>query len=290
MGLEIYHLCFSKFSGFKGFTNPTHIPGWSSNPALPEGFYKELSFFPCLLFLPAHPGVVCLLEWRSLTGWINKAPQWALTHLHLPGRRWNVFMGANKAIWSLLSLSPGAGAINPPAMAGWIQRGSSPLELWLWEQSSLWFMALVPAEFSLPGADSLCSWGDISDPNTTPKLSALGCFISIFKSAKGLVGGGLLVLRNEGELVLLLFLSLSPCRQKIFQASFPFLPYFCVPKAPVPPVTNFRVIEEGLFSLKVAWTPPLGKLEGYKIYIPRGEFYSLLIHFINLIQFFINFS
>ncbi|XP_062436150.1 collagen alpha-1(VII) chain-like isoform X7 [Rhea pennata] len=38
---------------------------------------------------------------------------------------------------------------------------------------------------------------------------------------------------------------------------------------PIPPVTNFRVIEEGLFSLKVAWTPPLDKLEGYKIYIPR---------------------
>ncbi|XP_054033821.1 collagen alpha-1(VII) chain-like [Dryobates pubescens] len=40
---------------------------------------------------------------------------------------------------------------------------------------------------------------------------------------------------------------------------------------PVPPVTNFRVIEEGLFSLKVAWTPPLGKLEGYKVYIPRAN-------------------
>ncbi|XP_040199257.1 collagen alpha-1(VII) chain-like isoform X5 [Rana temporaria] len=39
----------------------------------------------------------------------------------------------------------------------------------------------------------------------------------------------------------------------------------------VPPVTNFRVIEEGLFGLKVAWTPPLGKLEGYKIYIPRSN-------------------
>ncbi|XP_010186148.1 PREDICTED: collagen alpha-1(XIV) chain-like, partial [Mesitornis unicolor] len=36
-------------------------------------------------------------------------------------------------------------------------------------------------------------------------------------------------------------------------------------------ITNFRVIEEGLFSLKVAWTPPLGKLEGYKIYIPRAN-------------------
>ncbi|KAH1187770.1 hypothetical protein KIL84_020519, partial [Mauremys mutica] len=40
---------------------------------------------------------------------------------------------------------------------------------------------------------------------------------------------------------------------------------------PVPPVTNFRVIEEGLSSLKVAWTPPLGKLEGYKIYMPRSN-------------------
>ncbi|XP_038009527.1 collagen alpha-1(VII) chain-like [Motacilla alba alba] len=40
---------------------------------------------------------------------------------------------------------------------------------------------------------------------------------------------------------------------------------------PVPPVTNFRVIEEGLFSLRVAWTPPVGKLEGYKIYIPRAN-------------------
>ncbi|XP_065408801.1 collagen alpha-1(VII) chain-like isoform X5 [Chrysemys picta bellii] len=40
---------------------------------------------------------------------------------------------------------------------------------------------------------------------------------------------------------------------------------------PLPPVTNFRVIEEGLSSLKVAWTPPLGKLEGYKIYMPRSN-------------------
>uniref|UniRef100_A0ABM5GLM7 Uncharacterized protein isoform X4 n=1 Tax=Pogona vitticeps TaxID=103695 RepID=A0ABM5GLM7_9SAUR len=40
---------------------------------------------------------------------------------------------------------------------------------------------------------------------------------------------------------------------------------------PIPPVTNFRVIEEGLSSLKVAWTPPLGKLSGYKIYIPESN-------------------
>ncbi|XP_072003589.1 uncharacterized protein [Engystomops pustulosus] len=39
----------------------------------------------------------------------------------------------------------------------------------------------------------------------------------------------------------------------------------------VPAVTNFRVIEERLFGLKVAWTPPLGKLDGYKIYIPRSN-------------------
>ncbi|XP_042323752.1 collagen alpha-1(VII) chain-like [Sceloporus undulatus] len=39
----------------------------------------------------------------------------------------------------------------------------------------------------------------------------------------------------------------------------------------IPPVTNFRVIEEGLSSLRVAWTPPLGKLEGYKIYIPKSN-------------------
>lgn len=31
--------------------------------------------------------------------------------------------------------------------------------------------------------------------------------------------------------------------------------------------------------MKVAWTPPLGKLEGYKIYIPRGEFIFLGVCF-----------
>ncbi|XP_018108277.1 collagen alpha-1(VII) chain isoform X2 [Xenopus laevis] len=40
---------------------------------------------------------------------------------------------------------------------------------------------------------------------------------------------------------------------------------------PIPSVTNFRVIEEGLFSLKLAWTPSLGKLDGYKIFIPRSN-------------------
>ncbi|XP_034529729.1 collagen alpha-1(VII) chain [Notolabrus celidotus] len=42
-----------------------------------------------------------------------------------------------------------------------------------------------------------------------------------------------------------------------------------VQTTPLPQVSNFRVIEEGLFSLRVGWTPPLGKLEGFKIFIPR---------------------
>ncbi|TRY60262.1 hypothetical protein DNTS_004245 [Danionella cerebrum] len=44
----------------------------------------------------------------------------------------------------------------------------------------------------------------------------------------------------------------------------------------VPPVANFRVIEEGLFSLRLGWTPPLGKVDGYKIYIPRMDRHGLL--------------
>ncbi|KAM3588066.1 uncharacterized protein V6R79_020259 [Siganus canaliculatus] len=40
---------------------------------------------------------------------------------------------------------------------------------------------------------------------------------------------------------------------------------------PLPQVTNFRVIEEGLFSLRLGWTPPLGKLNGFKIFIPRSN-------------------
>ncbi|CAL8318406.1 unnamed protein product [Lota lota] len=40
---------------------------------------------------------------------------------------------------------------------------------------------------------------------------------------------------------------------------------------PLPQVSNFRVIEEGLFSLRMAWTPPLGKLNGFKIFIPRSN-------------------
>ncbi|XP_065145752.1 uncharacterized protein col7a1l isoform X1 [Paramisgurnus dabryanus] len=40
---------------------------------------------------------------------------------------------------------------------------------------------------------------------------------------------------------------------------------------PVPLVANFRVIEEGLFSLRLGWTLPLGKVDSYKIYIPRTD-------------------
>ncbi|KAF4079836.1 hypothetical protein AMELA_G00182860 [Ameiurus melas] len=40
---------------------------------------------------------------------------------------------------------------------------------------------------------------------------------------------------------------------------------------PVPPVANFRVIEEGLFSLRLAWTSPLGHVDMYKIFIPRPD-------------------
>ncbi|XP_048875119.1 collagen alpha-1(VII) chain isoform X1 [Brienomyrus brachyistius] len=39
----------------------------------------------------------------------------------------------------------------------------------------------------------------------------------------------------------------------------------------VPPVANFRVIEEGLSSLRLAWAVPLGKPDGYKIFIPRSS-------------------
>ncbi|KAJ3611907.1 hypothetical protein NHX12_020187 [Muraenolepis orangiensis] len=40
---------------------------------------------------------------------------------------------------------------------------------------------------------------------------------------------------------------------------------------PLPQVSNFRVIEEGLFSLRLAWTPPRGTLSGYKVFIPRSN-------------------
>ncbi|KAM9328401.1 uncharacterized protein col7a1l [Pholidichthys leucotaenia] len=44
-----------------------------------------------------------------------------------------------------------------------------------------------------------------------------------------------------------------------------------VKTTPLPLVSNFRVIEEGLFSLRLGWTPPLGKLNGFKIFIPRSS-------------------
>ncbi|KAK3517975.1 hypothetical protein QTP70_028540 [Hemibagrus guttatus] len=40
---------------------------------------------------------------------------------------------------------------------------------------------------------------------------------------------------------------------------------------PVPSVANFRVIEEGLFSLRLAWTSPPGHVDTYKIFIPRSD-------------------
>ncbi|CAB1413700.1 unnamed protein product [Pleuronectes platessa] len=40
---------------------------------------------------------------------------------------------------------------------------------------------------------------------------------------------------------------------------------------PLPQVSNFRVIEEGLFSLRLGWTPPQGKLNGFKLFIPRAN-------------------
>lgn len=52
--------------------------------------------------------------------------------------------------------------------------------------------------------------------------------------------------------------------------------------ASLPQVSNFRVIEEGLFSLRLGWTPPLGKLNGYKIFIPRCMMIQFLIIHFNL--------
>ncbi|XP_045928379.1 collagen alpha-1(VII) chain [Micropterus dolomieu] len=43
-----------------------------------------------------------------------------------------------------------------------------------------------------------------------------------------------------------------------------------VQTTPLPQVSNFRVIEQGLFSLRLGWTPPPGKLNGFKIFIPRS--------------------
>ncbi|XP_048123206.1 collagen alpha-1(VII) chain isoform X1 [Alosa alosa] len=39
----------------------------------------------------------------------------------------------------------------------------------------------------------------------------------------------------------------------------------------LPQVANFRVIEEGLFSLRLSWTPSLAKIDSYKIFIPRPD-------------------
>ncbi|KAM9704944.1 uncharacterized protein col7a1l isoform 3-T3 [Menidia menidia] len=44
-----------------------------------------------------------------------------------------------------------------------------------------------------------------------------------------------------------------------------------VKTTPLPKVSNFRVTEAGLFSLRLGWTPPLGKLNGFKIFIPRSN-------------------
>ncbi|XP_030295316.1 collagen alpha-1(VII) chain isoform X2 [Sparus aurata] len=44
-----------------------------------------------------------------------------------------------------------------------------------------------------------------------------------------------------------------------------------VQTTPLAQVSNFRVIEEGLFSLRLGWTPPLGKINGFKIFIPRSN-------------------
>ncbi|XP_037837209.1 collagen alpha-1(VII) chain isoform X2 [Kryptolebias marmoratus] len=44
-----------------------------------------------------------------------------------------------------------------------------------------------------------------------------------------------------------------------------------VKTTPLPKVSNFRVIEEGLFSLRLGWTPPFGKVIGVKIFIPRSN-------------------
>ncbi|CAG5927553.1 unnamed protein product [Menidia menidia] len=48
-------------------------------------------------------------------------------------------------------------------------------------------------------------------------------------------------------------------------------PTITVKTTPLPKVSNFRVTEAGLFSLRLGWTPPLGKLNGFKIFIPRSN-------------------
>lgn len=58
---------------------------------------------------------------------------------------------------------------------------------------------------------------------------------------------------------------LSHCLNAVSQHAYAFF------SAVLPSVSNFRVIEEGLFSLRLGWTPSLGKVDKYKIYVPRSE-------------------
>lgn len=65
-----------------------------------------------------------------------------------------------------------------------------------------------------------------------------------------------------------LFVSkLSHCLNAVSQSAYAFFFFSAV----LPPVSNFRVIEEGLFSLRLGWMPSLGKVDKYKIYVPRSE-------------------
>lgn len=143
--------------------------------------------------------------------------------------------------------------------------------------------------FLCSGGNAL--WVDISQFPTpfkeeAHKHSALGGGSAHFSSRHGFGRGGVVAFEDSagrigrtGAAHLCASLSL---KTKDFPRVFAMALYystvtsisaiFLYPKAPVPPVTNFRVVEEGPFSLKVAWTPPLGKLKGYKVYIPRGEF------------------
>lgn len=66
---------------------------------------------------------------------------------------------------------------------------------------------------------------------------------------------------------------LSPCRRVGF-ALFDTCSCSCAStvlclSAPLPQVSNFRVIEEGLFSLRLGWTSPPGKINGFNILIPK---------------------
>lgn len=57
----------------------------------------------------------------------------------------------------------------------------------------------------------------------------------------------------------------SHCLNAVSQRAYAFF------SAVLPSVSNFRVIEEGLFSLRLGWMPSLGKVDKYKIYVPRSE-------------------